>query len=74
MYTFANGAVGTSVWLVFPMRKLAWSALQLRGLLGRLVNGCNAALNDQARHLCLPNVHVCLRRGFQKPFFCYLRG
>lgn len=48
--------------------------LQLRNSLSWLVDSRNATLNDQARHLCLADVHVCLCGRFQKARFCNLQG
>lgn len=39
---------------------------------GGLVYGCNAALNDQSRHLLLPNVNVTLCWVFQEALLCNL--
>ena len=53
---------------------ISGSTLQLRGLLSRLVNGCDTTLDDEAGHLSLPNVHISLCGVLQKALFRNLQG
>ena len=39
---------------------------QMVKLPGRLINGCNTALNNQPGNLFVPNVNVSIRRAFQE--------
>ena len=48
--------------------------MQMLKLPGRLVNGCNAALNDQSGHLLVPNINISICRAFQKALFSDLQN
>ena len=59
-----------SCWLQDQIRQLSdarrMPMRQMLKLPGRLINGCNATLNDQSGHLLIPNINISICRAFQE--------
>ena len=67
-----------SCWLPGQIRQLNTACRmyvrQVFELPGRLVNGCNAALNDQSGNFLVPNINISVRRAFQKALLSALQN